>query len=46
MQKVCRARHTEFVEAIAKMPREKMEEFLRYVFNPDGCDALALPEAE
>lgn len=46
MQKVCRARHTEFVEAIAKMPREKMEEFLKYVFNPDGCDALALPEAE
>jgi hypothetical protein len=46
MQKVCRARHTEFVEAIAKMPAEKMEEFLKYVFNPDGCDALALPEGE
>jgi hypothetical protein len=46
MQKVCRARHTEFVDAIAKMPAEKMEEFLKYVFNPDGCDALALPEAE
>ncbi|MFY9854249.1 MAG: hypothetical protein WAK26_10285 [Terracidiphilus sp.] len=46
MQKVCRARHTEFVEAIAKMPAEEMEEFLKYVFNPDGCDALALPEGE
>ena len=46
MQKVCRARHSEFVEAIAKLPAEKMEEFLKYVFNPDGCDALALPEAE
>jgi hypothetical protein len=46
MQKVCRARHTEFVEAIAKMPPEKMEEFLKYVFNPDGCDPLALPEGE
>jgi len=46
MQKVCRARHTEFVQAIAKMPAEKMEEFLKYVFNPDGCDALALPEGE
>jgi hypothetical protein len=44
MQKVCKARHEDFVQAIAKLPPAKMRRFLRYVFNPDGCDALALPE--
>ena len=46
MQKVCRARHTEFVEAVTKLPREKRDRFLKYVFDLDGCNALALPEAD
>jgi len=43
MQKVCRARHPEFVAAIAKLPPEKRDRFLRNVIDPEGCNALALP---
>jgi hypothetical protein len=46
MEKVCRARHPEFVEAVTKLPREKRDRFLKYVFDLDGCNALTLPEAE
>jgi hypothetical protein len=46
MQKVCRARHPEFVEAVTKLPREKRDRFLKYVFDLDGCNALTLPEAD
>jgi hypothetical protein len=46
MQKVCRAKHSEFVEAVAKLPLEKREQFLKYIFDLDGCNALALPEGE
>ena len=45
MQKVCRARHPEFVEAVTNLPREKRDRFLKYVFDLDGCNALTLPEA-
>ncbi len=44
MQKVCRARHPEFVEAVTKLPREKRDRFLNYIFDLDGCNALSLPE--
>ncbi|MEP6643397.1 MAG: hypothetical protein ABJA69_02785, partial [Acidobacteriaceae bacterium] len=46
MQAVCRARHPELAKAVAGLPREKREWFLRHVFDPEGCHALALPEAE
>jgi hypothetical protein len=46
MQKVCRARHSEFVEAVAKLPPEKKDRFLKYIFDLDGCNALTLPEGE
>jgi hypothetical protein len=46
MQKVCRVRHTEFLDAVAKLPSEKKEQFLNYIFDPDGCNALTLPEDE
>jgi hypothetical protein len=45
MEKVCRARHSEFEEAVTKLPREKRDRFLKYVFDLDGCNALTLPEA-
>jgi hypothetical protein len=45
MQKVCHARHSEFVQAVANLPREKKDQFLKYVFDPQTCDALTLPEA-
>lgn len=46
MQKVCRARHSEFFDAVTKLPREKRDRFLKYVFDLDGCNALTLPEAD
>jgi hypothetical protein len=46
MQKVCRAKHDEFFDAVAKLPREKRDRFLKYVFDLDGCNALTLPEAQ
>ncbi len=46
MEKVCRSRHSEFIAAVAKLPPEKKEQFLKYIFDPDGCNALTLPEGE
>ena len=45
MQKVCKARHAEFFDAVTKLPRENRDRFLKYVFDLDGCNALTLPEA-
>ncbi len=45
MQKVCRAKHPEFLKAVAMLPREKKDQFLKYVFDPDACNALTLPDA-
>jgi hypothetical protein len=45
MEKVCRAKHDEFFDAVTKLPREKRDRFLKYVFDLDGCNALTLPEA-
>ncbi len=44
MQKVCRARHSEFVDAVAKLPWQKKDRFLMYIFDPEACNALTLPE--
>jgi hypothetical protein len=46
MQKVCRAKHEEFYDAVTKLPRDKRDRFLKYVFDLDGCNALTLPEAQ
>jgi len=46
MQKICRSRHSEFVEAVTKLPPEKKDRFLKYIFDLDGCNALTLPEGE
>lgn len=46
MQTVCRAKHPEFVKAVDGLPTDKREWFVKHVLNPDGCHALALPEAE
>lgn len=45
MQKVCKINHAELFDAVAKLPREKRDRFLKYVFDLDGCNALTLPEA-
>lgn len=46
MQTVCRARHPEFAKAVEGLPADKRDWFVKHVLNPDGCHALALPEAE
>ncbi|MGA3161262.1 MAG: hypothetical protein ABSC77_08585 [Terracidiphilus sp.] len=46
MQKVCRVKHSEFLDAVAKLPREKKDRFLKYIFDPQECNALTLPEAD
>jgi len=44
MQKICRARHPEFIEAVKNLPKFKRDRFLKYIFDIDGCNALSLPE--
>ncbi len=46
MQVVCRNKHAEFMKAVAGLSADKKNQFIKHVFNPDGCHALALPEAE
>lgn len=46
MQTVCRDKHPEFMKAVEELPSDKRGWFLKHVFNPQGCRALAQPEAE
>jgi len=46
MQKVCRAKHSQFIKAVVELPEEKRDQFLKYIFDPEGCNALTLPEGE
>jgi len=46
MQTVCRGKHSEFMKAVDELPSDKRGWFIKHVFNPPGCRALALPEAE
>jgi hypothetical protein len=44
MQRVCRAKHREFVKAVDQLPPDAKKWFLSSTFNPDGCHALHFPE--
>lgn len=46
MQAVCRGKHADFVRAVEGLPADQMVWFVKHVLDPDGCHALALPEAE
>lgn len=46
MEAVCRAKHSEFVKAVEGLPTDQRDWFVKHILNPDGCHALALPEAE
>ena len=46
MQNVCRAEHPRFMKAVAGLPPSKKDWFIKHILNPDGCRAVALPEAE
>jgi hypothetical protein len=45
MVAVCRARHQQFIRSLDGLPREKRDWFALHVLNPEGCRALAIPEA-
>jgi hypothetical protein len=46
MESVCRSKHSEFVKAVEGLPVDQRDWFVKHILNPDGCHALALPEAE
>jgi hypothetical protein len=46
MRTVCQSRYVEFVKAVTRLPSEDREWFVHHVFNPKGCQALAIPEAD
>jgi hypothetical protein len=46
MQAICRGKHAEFVKAVEGLPTDQRDWFVKHILNPDGCHALALPEAE
>jgi len=46
MKTVCRAKYREFVKAVNGLPSDKRDWFIKHIFSPEGCHALALPEAE
>lgn len=46
MEKVCRAKHREFVKAVEQLPPGEKKWFLENTFNPDGCHPLHFPEAD
>ena len=46
MRSVCRARHKVFVNAVNSLPASDRQWFVKKIFNPDVCYAIALPEAD
>jgi hypothetical protein len=46
MAAVCRTRTREFMAAVNQLPEKDRRWFLRVVFEPSDCRALAHPEAE
>jgi hypothetical protein len=46
MQAVCKAKHAAFTAAVAQLPEQQMQWFTKKVLEPNGCRALALPEAD
>jgi hypothetical protein len=46
MVRVCRQQHSRFVAAVNQLPERDRAWFLRTVFEPSGCRALAHPEAD
>jgi len=46
MRAVCRAKRAQFLRAVGGLAEQEKTWFVSHVFNPDGCQPLALPEAE
>lgn len=46
MRSVCRTQHKAFVGAVNHLPSDDRQWFVKKIFNPDECRAIAVPEAE
>ncbi len=46
MGAVCRSKNAEFLDAFNRLPPARKKWFVAKIFNPDGCHALAHPEAD
>jgi hypothetical protein len=46
MQPVCRHHHGQFLNAVNQMTEKDRNWFAKKIFDPGGCRALALPEAD
>ena len=46
MEPVCRAKRSEFIKSVGRLPSDQKTLFIKRVFNPESCKALSLPEAE
>jgi hypothetical protein len=46
MERVCRSKHAEFVDAVNQLPAARKKWLTTKIFDPAGCHALAHPEAE
>jgi len=44
MQKVCKARHKQFVDAVNNLSAKDKNWFVSKIFNLDGCHPLLFPE--
>lgn len=44
MEKVCRAKHREFLKAVDGLPSGRRDWFVGHILDPKKCRALALPE--
>ncbi|MGH9599340.1 MAG: hypothetical protein ACRD27_05715, partial [Terracidiphilus sp.] len=45
MQRVCKSKHAELMQAINTLPSEDRTRLVRYILDPYTCKALKLPEA-
>lgn len=46
MRSVCRTQHKAFVGAVNSLASEDRQWFVKKIFNPDECRAIAVPEAD
>lgn len=46
MRSVCRAQHKTFVGAVNSLASEDKQWFVKKIFNPSECRAIAVPEAD
>jgi hypothetical protein len=46
MEAVCHTKHPEFIRAVEHLPLDRRDWFVKHIFEPESCHALALPEAQ